>query len=113
MNNLIYGINNMPKSKKIYSIEDIKRVIHSHEAALQDKYKTVKFYLFGSYARGEQTSDSDIDLLVEFSEPIGLFGFVDLEEYLEELFGKDIDLGTPKGLKPYIKDKILKEAVVL
>lgn len=103
----------MPKSKKIYSIEDIKNIIHSHEAALQDKYKTVKFYLFGSYARGEQTSSSDIDLLVELQEPIGMFKFMDLEEDLEKIFEKKVDLGTPKSLKPYIKDKILKEAIIL
>ena len=103
----------MPKSKKIYSIEDIKNIIHAHEATLQDKYKTVKFYLFGSYARGEQTSASDIDLLVEIEGSISMFKFLDLEEDLEKIFGKKIDLGTPKSLKPYIKDKILKEAIIL
>ncbi|OGI03542.1 MAG: hypothetical protein A2104_04080 [Candidatus Melainabacteria bacterium GWF2_32_7] len=103
----------MPKSKKIYSIEDIKNIIHSHEAVLQDKYKTVKFYLFGSYARGEQTAKSDIDLLVELEESISMFKFLDLEEDLEKIFGKKIDLGTPDSLKPYIKDSILKESITL
>ena len=70
-------------------------------------------YLFGSYARGEQTSESDIDLLVELREPIGMFKFLDLEEYLETIFNKKIDLGTPNSLKPYVKDSILKEAIAL
>lgn len=103
----------MKKSKKIYTIEEIKDIIHSHETALQEEYKTVKFYLFGSYARGEQTAASDIDLLVELKEPIGMFKFLDLEEDLEKIFGKKIDLGTPDCLKPYVKDSILKEAIAL
>jgi len=98
---------------KTYSLKEIRKIIKSNERALREKFKAVKFYLFGSYARGEQTPESDIDLLVEFSEPVGMFGFVDLKFKLEEIFGKRIDLGTPKGLKPLIKDKILNEAIAI
>jgi predicted nucleotidyltransferase len=103
----------MNNSSKTYTIEEIRNIIHSHESTLKDKFKAIKFYLFGSYARGEQTPESDIDLLVEFSETIDLFDFVDLTDYLKEIFSKNVDLGTPRSLKPLIKDRILKEAVAL
>ncbi|MCF6093281.1 nucleotidyltransferase family protein [Microaerobacter geothermalis] len=64
--------------------------------------------VFGSYARNEQTDNSDIDILVEFSRPVG-FEFFDLKDYLESLFNKPIDLVTVKALKPYIKEEILSE----
>jgi len=103
----------MIKSKKVYSVEDIKNIIHAHDEALKDKYKAVKFYLFGSYARGEQTPDSDIDLLVETDDSVDIFDFIHLNDYLEEIFEKKVDLGTPESLKPFVKDRILKEALTL
>ncbi len=68
--------------------------------------------MFGSYARGEQTSESDIDLLVELKAPLGL-KFFKLEKFLEKIFSKKVDLGTLDGLKPAIKDSVLKEAIKL
>ena len=103
----------MQNSAKTYTLEEIKNIIHSHEVTLKDKFKAIKFYLFGSYARGEQTSESDIDLLVDTDESMSLFEFIDLNDYLEEIFGKKVDLGTPNSLKPLIKDRILKEAIAL
>jgi uncharacterized protein len=98
---------------KIYSIEDIRNILKSNESTLRDKFKAVKFYLFGSYARGEQTAESDIDLLVETDKSMDMFEFVNLKYYLEELFGKNVDLGTPTSIKSFVKDRILKEAVAL
>ena len=71
------------------------------------------FFLFGSYAKGLQTNESDIDLLVEFSKEVDMFTMLDLQEFLADLFGKKIDLGTPQGLKNNIKNQILQEAVLL
>jgi predicted nucleotidyltransferase len=56
--------------------------------------------------------DSDVDLLVEFSRPIGLFEFVRLQRQLGELVGHQVDLVTPSALKPQLRDRILHEAVV-
>jgi predicted nucleotidyltransferase len=67
--------------------------------------------VFGSYVRGEADKNSDIDVLVEFSEPIGLFKFIDLEDYLSKLLGAKVDLVTKKALKPRIGSHILEEAV--
>ena len=70
-----------------------------------------KAYLFGSHARGEANKDSDIDLLIELSYPIGL-GFIRLKLDLEDLLGMSVDLiaegSVSKHIKPYIdKDKLL------
>ncbi len=65
--------------------------------------------IFGSRARGDHRPDSDIDLLVGFNRPMGLFAFLGLQNKLSEITGKKIDLVTEKALSPYIKDKILSE----
>ena len=67
--------------------------------------------LFGSVARDEAGPESDIDLLVEFSRPVGLFQFIDLKQYLEGLLGCPVDLGTPNSLKPRLKDHVIQEAI--
>ncbi len=76
-------------------------------------YPISKIGVFGSFARGEANADSDLDLLVEFAEPITLFRFVDLKLDLEELLKIKVDLVTPAALKPRIKEKILTEVQYL
>lgn len=67
--------------------------------------------LFGSLARGEATSVSDIDILVEFSRPVGLFEFIRLKIYLEQITGRSVDLVTPDAIRPVMKNSILNEAI--
>jgi hypothetical protein len=67
--------------------------------------------LFGSAVRGEAREDSDVDLLVEFQRPVGLFEFIDLKGYLEDLLGCRVDLGTSASLRPQLRDAVLREAV--
>lgn len=67
--------------------------------------------LFGSYVRGENRNDSDIDMLVEFPHGKSLFDFIGLQLKLEEILRKKVDLVAYKGLKPRIRDKILSEQV--
>ncbi len=81
------------------------------QRSLFERYGVSAVSLFGSVARGESTEGSDIDLLVEFSRPIGFFKFVELKRVLEEIFGRSVDLVTPKALKPQLRDQILKEAI--
>jgi len=69
--------------------------------------------VFGSVARGEDTEQSDIDLLVKFSERKGLLALVRLERVLSEAFGKKVDLLTEAAISPYIRDDILSELQVL
>src|SRR5262249_26469991 len=68
--------------------------------------------LFGSFARDEGRQDSDVDLLVEFSRPVGLFEFVRLQRELGGRLGRRVELVTSAALKPQLRDRILGEAVV-
>lgn len=98
---------------KIYSIEEIKEIINSHKEFFEEKYCVENFLLFGSYAKNQPTVDSDIDLLVNFKQPIDMFDFMDLQEHLSKIFRKKIDLGTINSLKKFVKNSILKEAIAL
>jgi len=92
-------------------LTEIKAIITSHKADLADKYGVSKIGVFGSVVRGEARDDSDVDVLVEFNRPIGFIKFMDLEFYLEELFGSKVDLVTKKALKPNIGKRILQEVM--
>lgn len=93
------------------NLDQIKNLIDEHSSTLKDKYNVKELGIFGSVVRGESTNASDIDLLVEFTQPIGLFKFVQLENYLAKILGKKVDLVTKKALKNAIREDILKEVV--
>ena len=92
----------------IKNLDEIKKIIRQHKKTLEKKFKVKKIGIFGSYARDEQTQKSDIDILVEFSGKMG-WGFIDLEDYLQEMLKTKVDLTTPGALKERMKDRILKE----
>ena len=87
--------------------------ISEHLEELQKRYGVTRIGLFGSFARGEDQSASDVDILVTFAAPVDLFTFLELKEYLETLLERDVDLVTIKALKPFIRDTILKEVTYL
>lgn len=68
-------------------------------------------HLFGSVARGEAAGGSDIDLLVEFARPVGLFHFVRVRDFLSRSLGVEVDLVTPDALGPELRDHVLGEAI--
>ena len=67
--------------------------------------------IFGSVARGNYTENSDLDVLVTFSRPVGLFEFMRIKFFLEEITQCRVDLVTPDALRPEMKETILREAV--
>jgi uncharacterized protein len=87
---------------------DIETKLHELKPILLDKFHVSKIGYFGSYAAGGQTDNSDLDLLVEFSQPIG-WEFFTLEKFLEQEFGLTIDLVTKDALKDRIKRPILSQ----
>ncbi len=76
-----------------------------------ERYKVNSLSLFGSFAKGIENKKSDIDLLVSFQSPVGLFEFIQLREHLETVLDSPIDLVTKESLHPHLKDKILKETI--
>lgn len=92
--------------KRAEAIEKLKR----HFPELRDNYGVVHLSVFGSVARDEAGPESDVDLLVEFDQPIGL-RFFELYERLEQLLGCKVDLGTPQSLKRRMRDRVLAEVV--
>ena len=95
------------------TLEEIKQWLVQHRSLLQEHYKVRELGIFGSYVRKEQTENSDVDLLVEFSETPSLLKFVNLENYLSDNLGVKVDLVHKSGLKPRIGERILAEVVYL
>ncbi|MCX6234446.1 MAG: nucleotidyltransferase family protein [Bacteroidetes bacterium] len=75
---------------------------------LHEDYSVKEIGLFGSFSDNSFTDNSDIDILVEFEKPIG-WKYFSLEIYLENIFGRKIDLVTKNALKKHIKDRILQQ----
>ncbi|TKJ44224.1 nucleotidyltransferase [candidate division TA06 bacterium B3_TA06] len=90
------------------TLEEIKATLRRHKPLLREKFKVNQIGVFGSYAKGEESQASDVDILVEFNQPIG-WEFVDLKEFLEEILGQDVDLVTVKALRASLRGNILKE----
>lgn len=90
--------------------DDIIEALRQHMPEIK-RYGVSHLAVFGSLARGEETPDSDVDILVEFDQPIGLFGFVGLQRDLEGIIGRPVDLATPDALRPEMRESILAEAV--
>lgn len=68
-----------------------------------------KAYVFGSFARGEERPESDLDILIELSEPIGLYRLVSIQLKLENVFHRSVDLVTTTGLHPSLRPQVEKE----
>ena len=92
-------------------LDTILQRLRSRLPELQERYQVKTLAVFGSYVRHEQKHGSDLDLLVEFYEPPGLFGYIDLQDYLSGLLGVNVDLVMKAALKPAIGRHILREAV--
>lgn len=97
--------------EEIIRRDKILETLRENLPFLRSDFKVAQIGLFGSVVRGQESEASDIDLLVEFSEPIGLFRFVELEEFLSRLLGAKVDLVAKSALKPVIKADILRESV--
>ena len=88
----------------------ILELIRRHKAELQ-AFHVLSLGIFGSVARGEERPDSDIDVLVQFDGPTKFDWYMDLKEFLENLFGRKIDLITEAGLKPIARSSIEKDLI--
>ncbi len=92
-------------------LEEIKAIIRDHAKDLKQNYHINNIGIFGSVARGDSRKNSDVDILVELSQPVSFFDFVDIEDYLKKILRRKVDLVTKNALKQAIKDDILAETV--
>jgi predicted nucleotidyltransferase len=91
------------------TIEELRARLAALLPEFRGRYPIRTVGIFGSWARGEQTAHSDVDLLVEFGAPVGLFAVVALEEELSARLGISVDLVTPAALKPRISERVHRE----
>lgn len=85
--------------------------IQPQTQALMQQFGISALYLFGSAARDEARETSDVDILVEFSRPIGLIEFIQLKNTLERLLDTPVDLSTRRSLKNHITETVFREAI--
>ncbi|MEK7459883.1 MAG: nucleotidyltransferase family protein [Patescibacteria group bacterium] len=91
-------------------LEIIKKKITENKAYLREIYGVEEIGLFGSYTRGEQTPESDVDVVVTLNQKkvsVGLFEFCNLERFLENLLNKKVDLVTKRSIRPAFQKYIL------
>ena len=99
--------------KIMRNLKEIKRILNAHKDEIKRKYKVKEIGIFGSFVRGEQRKDSDIDIFVEFEEVPDLFKFIELERYLETLLQVKVDLVRKKAIRKELKEQILTEAIII
>ncbi|HOM65327.1 MAG TPA: nucleotidyltransferase family protein [Ignavibacteriales bacterium] len=90
----------------------IQQILQEHKNYLFEKFGVSEIDLFGSYARGEESNESDVDILIDFKKGYKTFdNYMDLKFYLEELLGKKVDLIMKSAIKPGLKPFISEEAI--
>ena len=97
--------------QSVKNIEEAKAVLKKHKTEVIQKYRVSEMGIFGSFVRDEQKKGSDIDILVDFSEIPDLLKFIELERYLKKLLHKRVDLVDKQGIRPQLRDIIIKEVV--
>jgi uncharacterized protein len=90
--------------------DEVLTILAAHREQLQDM-GVKSLDLFGSVARDEADSNSDVDFLVEFNRPGGLFQLLQVQYYLEDILGCAVDLGTQEALKEHLREPVLKDLI--
>lgn len=88
---------------------EIIAFLKAHKEEMRQKYGVKKIGLFGSYVRGEEKENSDVDIAVEMDERYIFRNFFALEQYLKDHLRKNVDIGTESSIKPIAKKRIMKE----
>ena len=91
--------------------DEVIDTLRAHRETLAERFGVTSLALFGSYARGTATDSSDIDILVRFDGPATSKSYFGVQFYLEDLFGRPIDLVTDKALRPRFRPYVEREAV--
>lgn len=95
------------------TLEEVKEILRRHKEEVVREYNVKEIGIFGSIVRGEQKKRSDIDILVEYYELPDLLKLIELERRLQRILKKKVDLVEKNGIRPELKDRILKEVVYI
>ncbi|ARV60336.1 nucleotidyltransferase [Nostocales cyanobacterium HT-58-2] len=90
--------------------DEVLAIVAAHRQQLQ-AMGVKSLELFGSVARDEADPDSDVDFLVEFDRPVGLFDFSRVRLYLEDVLGCSVDMGTQDALREHLRKPVFKDAI--
>ena len=91
---------------------NVLALLREHEPILREQFGVKKIGVFGSFVRGEERPDSDVDVLVEFRRGQETFDhYMDLKFYLEDLFGRSVDLVMKGAVKRRLREYIMNEVV--
>lgn len=93
------------------SITQISKILRDLNSFIQKEYNVSEVKIFGSYAKKENDSNSDLDLLVTFSKTPGLLKFIELENFLSDKIGIKVDLVMEDSIKHQLRDSILNNAI--
>ena len=94
------------------TLQTILQILKQHKPALQQKYPLSELAVFGSYARGEATHDSDIDIAVELNGPMGL-NFIEMADEIEALFGIKTDVVTKRSIRQLYLANVEKDLIYI
>jgi len=95
----------------MYNKTKILKMLRAKKSELERKYHLSELGLFGSYARGEENNQSDIDVLVDFDSRIDGFQYIRLAHELEDLFNHKVDVVSRKGIRPVYLPNVEKDLV--
>ena len=90
--------------------EEIRKIQEKVTPVLK-RYGIARAAVFGSVARGDNRSDSDVDVVIEIPRPYGLFEFMEIKNGLEDILGKKVDLVEYRSIKPRVRENIIKDQV--
>ncbi len=95
------------------NLVEIRDILTKNKGIIQENYKVKKIGIFGSYVRGEQKEDSDLDIIVDFSEPVSLLKLVNFENFLQNITGLKVDVVPEGDIRPELRNNILNEVSYL
>jgi len=91
--------------------QEILKTLASRRSEIELRFGVSSLAVFGSVARGEEGAKSDVDILVTYERAPGIFGFLELREYLEGILRCKVDLATKNALRKQMRDQVLQEAI--
>ena len=95
------------------SLAEIQKILQANLVTFREDYRVTSLGIFGSYARGEQSEESDVDILIDYEKAPSLSKLVELRIVLSELTGLKVDLVTKNGLKPRIQEQMFADVIYL